>query len=240
MFGTGFKPWQLKDHLRLFGENKKLVGSKWLRRICSLIPNGRAGHRVYPMPWESGPNIQFCRIWSEISSQIVFQVADSTKAGPLAVSDRHLWPYLSSLQCIAVCPVWSVCSVQCAVCATFSGVFFCCIGSIPAGWWIAQSLSDLGETPSRCALHTSTSPEIWQIFRKLENAGFKELPRNSFITFPSKIILQREDLKSWHENIDELSSSGESNWTRPSWDVGTRDMVAMFPKRAPMWVNKLF
>ena len=79
--------------------------------VHSLIPNGQAGHRVYPMPWESGPNIQFCRIWSEILGQIVFQVADSTKAGPLAVSDRHLWPSLphlfNALQC-----VWSVCSVQ--------------------------------------------------------------------------------------------------------------------------------
>ena len=45
-----------------------------------------------------GPNIQFWRIWSKISPQIVFQVADSTKAGPLAVSDCHLvLPHLFSI-----------------------------------------------------------------------------------------------------------------------------------------------
>ena len=89
LFGASLEAW--KTICACFCENEKLVGNKWLRRIFSLISRGQAGHRVYPMPWELGRrNIQFCRIWSEISTQIVFQVADSTKVGPLAVSDGHL------------------------------------------------------------------------------------------------------------------------------------------------------
>ena len=82
-----------------------------------------------------GPNIQFWRIWSKISPQIVFQVADSTKAGPLAVSDCHLVLPLQrfSGQSVQDKSVFSV---------TFNRVF-CCIPSIHAGWlwyWVGLLL----------------------------------------------------------------------------------------------------
>ena len=115
------------------------INSRWTGRT-SCLPNAVRSRTEYPV---------LAHLVKDLG-QIVFQVADSTKAGPLAVSrqaPRSDPP--SSL------PPARLTSVQPSRLALFLLYWYCisfwyCIGSIPAGWRNVQSLPNLGETPPLC------------------------------------------------------------------------------------------
>ena len=86
-------------------------------------------------------------------AETVFQVADSTKAGPLAVSRQA--PGSDPPSSLPPARITSVQPSDVHSCrlALFLLYWYCisfwyCIGSIPAGWRKVQSLPNLGETPS--------------------------------------------------------------------------------------------
>ena len=114
------------------------INSRWTGRT-SCLPNAVRSRTEYPV---------LAHLVKDLG-QIVFQVADSTKAGPLAVSRQAPGsdPPSSLLTSVQPSDVHS-CRLALFLLYWYCISFWYCIGSIPAGWQNVQSLPNLGETPS--------------------------------------------------------------------------------------------